>query len=392
GRAGRRGSGSLAVFVASSAPLDQYFARHPEYFLSQGLEMGRVDLDNPYIFVDHLKCSAFELPFRRGEAFGSGSTERVELTGETLSMLEEGGTLRLRQDRWHWSDEGYPSEKVSLRSATADNVVIVDISAGSRRAVGEMDRASAKELLFPNAVYLHLGKQYMVTGLDIPNRLCTVVPKTTEYWTDAVVKTDLSILTEDERGRIGQGVRGFAYSLGDVLVRSQAEKFKKLTYTTHENIGYGDIDLPAEETQTRAISLLFPTGFQAGDYLDQIGPASAAAVLVGAGRLFQALCPAFLLCSPGDIGLSERVRDPHFGQAAIHLYDKYPGGTGLSEALVPKLGDLASAARERIESCACSGGCPSCVGADLAMPSSDQSRSPIKASVARFLELCIPEG
>ncbi len=396
GRAGRRGSGSLAVFVASSAPLDQYFARHPEYFLSQGLEMGRVDLDNPYIFIDHLKCSAFELPFRSGEAFGTDSAERRELTQESLSMLEEGGTLRLRQERWYWSDEGYPSEKISLRSATADNVVIVDMSSGTQKAIGEMDRASAKELLFPNAVYIHLGRQYMVTGLDITNRLCSVIVKTTEYWTDAVVKTDLSILTEDEAGRAGGAAvalgaetsGGFSYSLGDVLVRSQAEKFKKLTYTTHENIGYGDIDLPPEETQTMAISLLFPPGSKPGDYLAGIGPASAAAVLVGAGRLFQALCPAFLLCSPGDIGLSERVRDPHFGIPAIHLYDKYPGGTGLSEALAPRLGDLASAALERVGSCACAGGCPSCVGADLEMPETAADRGRIKASVSVFLRLC----
>jgi len=40
GRAGRRGGASLAVFVASSAPLDQYFATHPEFFFSQGAEAG----------------------------------------------------------------------------------------------------------------------------------------------------------------------------------------------------------------------------------------------------------------------------------------------------------------------------------------------------------------
>src|SRR5205823_9641889 len=45
GRAGRR-NGSIAVFVASSAPLDQFMVRHPEYFLGASPEEGLIDPDN----------------------------------------------------------------------------------------------------------------------------------------------------------------------------------------------------------------------------------------------------------------------------------------------------------------------------------------------------------
>ena len=374
GRAGRRGSGSMAIFVASSSPLDQYFARHPEYFLAQGPERARVDPDNAYIFVDHAKCAAFELPFAEGAAFGSGSAsgpkngkDRAEMTEEALSLLEEEGAVRLRSGRWYWSDEGYPSESISLRSATADNVVIVDATGGTRKVIGEMDRPSAKELLFENAVYLHLGQQFLVTSLDIANRLCTVERRNLEYWTDSIVKTDLEVLTEDEAGwagKPGTASGPFAYSLGDVLVRSQAEKFKKLRFHTHENVGYGEIHLPPEEMQTRALSILFPEGREPGDYLAKIDPARAAQVLVGSARLFKSLAPAFVLCDSGDLGVSERVRDPHFLMPAIHLYDRYPGGTGLSEALVDRLPALAQAALERLQGCACRQGCPSCIGVD----------------------------
>ena len=71
GRAGRRGEQSIGVLVASSAPLDQYLAREPAYFLGSPVEEARVDPDNVEILVQHLKCAAFELPFKRGEAFGS---------------------------------------------------------------------------------------------------------------------------------------------------------------------------------------------------------------------------------------------------------------------------------------------------------------------------------
>jgi DEAD/DEAH box helicase domain-containing protein len=63
GRAGRRREGSLALFVASSAPLDQYCATDPQALIGALVEHARIDPDNVEILVQHLKCAAFELPF-----------------------------------------------------------------------------------------------------------------------------------------------------------------------------------------------------------------------------------------------------------------------------------------------------------------------------------------
>jgi DEAD/DEAH box helicase domain-containing protein len=381
GRAGRRGSVSLAVLVASSSPLDQYIISHPEYFFGRSPEKARIDPDNPYIFMDHLKCAAFELPFASGEAFGgrnevsapdssSAEADRLEATEEGLSLLEEEGIVRKAAGRWYWSDQGYPSEKISLRSATADNVVIVDETGGGSKVIGEMDRPSAKELIFDDAVYIHLGRQYIVRKLDIANRVCHVIEKDVDYWTDAVVKTDIEVLTEDQRFEL-EGTEAECV-LGDVLVRSQAEKFKKLRFHSHENIGYGEISLPPEEMQTRAIAIVFPHGLEGSD------EALKAATLAGVGRLLHDIAPAFLMCDPRDLGRSERVRDPHFGCPAIYFFDQYPGGTGLSEGLVGLLSQAVVAASERLGACSCGGGCPSCIGVDFA----DSSRGgPSPASV-----------
>ena len=406
GRAGRRGTSSVAVFVATSSPLDQYFARHPEYFFAQSPEQARVDLDNPFIFVDHVKCAAFELPFAENAGFGgggglsagmgadesagAGASERAELTAEALGLLEEEGIVRFTGGRWYWSADGYPSEKISLRSATADNIVIVDVTGGGSRVIGEMDRPSAKELIFDNAVYIHLGVQYMVKKLDIANHLCHVERRDVDYWTDSVVKTDIEVLTEDEHS---QSSAKQSWAVGDVLVRSQAEKFKKLRFHTHENIGYGEIYLPPEEMQTRAFMLLFPEESAAGAFLAELEPAKAAAALVGAARLLKALAPAFILCDPRDIGVSERVRDPHFGMPAIYLYDQYPGGTGLAEALSKNFAGLLDAAFGRINGCACAAGCPSCIGADLVDEGGldfpgRQAAKGFKALVAELLRQC----
>jgi DEAD/DEAH box helicase domain-containing protein len=293
---------------------------------------------------------------------------------DVLSLLEEEGVVRhtagpggedgTKQGRWHWADRSFPAEGISLRSATADNVVIIDITRGRNAVIGEMDRPSAKELIFEKAVYMHRGRQYLVESLDIENRKCLVREAEVNYFTDGLVKTDIKVLSEDERFRYGENrERPPAEGcLGDVLVRSQAAKFKKIRFHTHENIGYGDINLPEEEMQTRALALLFGPETGGGAILAGLDEEAAGSVLSGAGTLIKLIAPVFLLCEPRDIGVAERVRDPHFGTPTLYIYDKYPGGTGLAEALARRTGELFSSIYRAVEGCPCGAGCPSCVG------------------------------
>jgi DEAD/DEAH box helicase domain-containing protein len=242
-------------------------------------------------------------------------------------------------------------------------VVIIDVTEGRNKVIGEMDRPSAKELIFVNAVYIHRGRQYLVEVLDIANRKCLVREAEVNYFTDGLVKTDIKVLSEDERfaypEKLEQSAEGV---LGDVLVRSQVAKFKKIRFHTHENIGYGDIDLPEEEMQTRALALLFGPESSGGALLQKKDGVTIGAILSGMGTLIRLIAPMFLLCDPRDLGIAERVKDPHFGVPALYIYDKYPGGTGLSEALARRAGELFGSILRVVERCPCKSGCPSCVG------------------------------
>jgi DEAD/DEAH box helicase domain-containing protein len=406
GRAGRRGGLSVAFLVASSSPLDQYIIAHPEYFFGRSPEQARIDPDNPYIYTDHVKCAAFELPFREGEAFGAAQgAEEAENTAEALGFLEEEGIVRRTGGRWFWSADSYPSASISLRSATADNIVIVDRTGGGSKVIGEMDRPSAKELIFDDAVYIHLGRQYIVKKLDLENKTCFVEEKEVDFWTDAVTKTDLEVLTEDAEGILGfadsDGIREqsggppsvpLRWVLGDVLVRTQVEKYKKLRFHTHENVGYGEVNVPSEEMQTRYLALVFDETSGGGRALGGLDEMLKAGVLAGAGRILHEMAPAFLMCDSHDLGLSERVRDPHFEAPTLYLFDRYPGGTGLAEGLSAILTSVLSAGRERLGACPCDGGCPSCIGVDFApdgtavqgVESREMTRE-IKGFVASFL-------
>ena len=379
GRAGRRASVSLSVLVASSSPIDQYILRHPEYFFGTSPESGWVDPDNLFILADQLKCAAFELPFQEADP-------EAERWRSMLDYLEENGVLRRTGGRWYWSDRSYPAEKVSLRSSAPGNIVIVDLTKGRDAVIGEMDKPSAKLLLFNEAIYLHSGDQYVVKKLDLENQRCYVEETTANYYTDSIVKTDIQMLAEDRREKIA----ALEIALGDVLVRTQATKYKKLKFQTHENVGYGEIDLPAEEMHTRAAVLLMAGGTAAGGSFESLSEAERPLVLQRLGALVRNVAPVFLLCDPRDLGVAERLRDPTFGCPALYVYDSYPGGTGLAEGFLQNAAAILAGALELVAGCACAQGCPSCIGPAESETAAGEADP--KGTVVGFLRAWIGEG
>jgi DEAD/DEAH box helicase domain-containing protein len=68
------------------------------------------------------------------------------------------------------------------------------------------------------------------------------------------------------------------------------------------------------------------------------------------------------MCDPHDLGVVAELKSPHTGAPTIYLFDRYPGGVGLSERLYELHDRLLSAGAETIAGCGCLEGCPSCVG------------------------------
>jgi DEAD/DEAH box helicase domain-containing protein len=89
-------------------------------------------------------------------------------------------------------------------------------------------------------------------------------------------------------------------------------------------------------------------------------------ILGGLGKLLQSVASLYLLCDPRDLGRDPRVRDTHFAVPALYIYDRCPGGNGLTESLPEKLPSILEACRELVCKCPCENGCPSCIGVDSA--------------------------
>ena len=122
------------------------------------------------ILMDHLKCASFELPFSTSEQYAEFSIQ------ELLAFLESEGVLLKTSEKWHWMSDSFPASNISLRSASQENVIIIDKPyLAATKVIGEMDRYSAMTLLHEEAIYLHQGTQFQVEKLDWEEKesICT---------------------------------------------------------------------------------------------------------------------------------------------------------------------------------------------------------------------------
>jgi len=345
GRAGRRSGMSVAVLVASSTPLDQFIVNHPEYFLNQPPEMGLINPDNIHILISHLQCATFELPFRSDERFGGHDV------CDLLEFLRDRGFIHRAGDKWHWTSDSYPADSISLRSISSDNFVVVETT-GEARIIGEVDYTSAFSTLHEKAIYLHQGRQYYVRQLDIPERRAYVQHVDSDYFTDAITYTKVKILETMETCA--------EHNHGEVHVAHQVVGFKKLKFYTMENVGSGDLNMPAQEMHTTSYWVVIPR-----DRFEAL-PYSAAERLNGLHGVAYAIAHlscVFLMCDRRDVGsaVDAGLDNPTF-HPAIFIYDNFPGGIGLSRPLYEIREQVLNATGQLILSCSCDDGCPSCVG------------------------------
>ncbi|MEX2355776.1 MAG: DEAD/DEAH box helicase, partial [Thermaerobacterales bacterium] len=364
GRAGRRSETSLAILVASSGPLDQYVVGHTDWFFDRSAESARIHPDNLYILINHIKCAAFELPFRDQELYGG------QTVSEILSYLASEGVLRQVDGRWHWMTDHFPANDISLRSAAQDNFVIIDQTRGTR-VIGEVDRFSAPLLLHEEAIYLHESRQFQVERLDHSEKKAFVRAVDADYYTDANLAVEIKVLdvikgwsqaAEEPSRSARPSFRSASNQLlertfGEILVTAKATIFKKIKLHTHENVGWGKINLPEEQMHTTAYWLTFNPAVIDHFHLDRIQSG-----LLGLGHVMGQVAPVYLMCDPRDLHAVAQVRSPFTDRPTIYLYDAYPGGIGLAERLFDLHDQLIRSAYDVIQACPCADGCPSCIG------------------------------
>jgi len=347
GRAGRRGRG-LAVYVAGEDALDQFFCRHPDEFLDRPVENAILDHENELIYAAHLLCAAHEGPLEPADAEFLGPRWRA--TAERLVTV---GDLRERPGGLFVArrPDEFPAANVSLRSAGRDGFVIVDTTSGE--LLGTVDLARAFTTTHEGAVYLHGGRSFEVSDLDLDARRALVRPFSGDWYTQPKRETD----TQIERLLDRRELMGVTLSFGTVTVTEQVLAYQRKRLADHETLDLIGLDLPATSFTTQAL------WYELGD--DLLGADFSLEMLLGSLHAAEhsqiAVLPLLAMCDRWDIGGLSTNLHPQTGRPTIFIYDGHPGGIGITRRGFLAFDALVDDAHRLVSECPCESGCPSCV-------------------------------
>ncbi len=351
GRAGRRRDG-LAVYLAGIDGLDQFFCRHPTEFLTRPVEAAILDHRNERIQSAHLVAAAFEAPLggaRDDEILGEGWRERADaLMTHGYLRRARGGLLAVRGSE-------YPAGGISLRSASADSVTVVDADSGELLGTVEAERAFST--VHPGAVYIHLGRSYEVRELDLDGRRAIVEPFNGDWYTQPRQETDIYI----ERIEARREALGVELHFGVVSVSEHVIAFqRKRVGDGHadEAFDFVALDLPEQSYATQALWYVLPDELVGPQALP---PEAMLGALHASEHTQIAVLPLLAMCDRWDIGgLSTNVH-MQTGRATIFIYDGHPGGVGIARRGYEEFERLVGDASRLVGECPCEEGCPSCV-------------------------------
>jgi DEAD/DEAH box helicase domain-containing protein len=413
GRSGRRHDESLAILLAGNDPVDQYLLRHPDYFFAQTPEQAVVDPENHYVLARHLKAAAFELPLDEASLsrFGQRSADVADILCEEQELTSVAGKIYFagtqnpaqRISLRHMSDETFsivlcsdknqpPKNKSTLHESTAVGLGTPrEAMPTNHQVIANVDAISAPELIYPQAVYLHHGETYFIRQLDLDHRVAYAERHEMNYYTQAILDSHVQLIQPRTASDVLPDAR-LAY--GEVDVSWQTVAFKKIKFSTRENIGYGRVDIPAQNLPTTAFWLVPSDGIRAAMKAERLRCSEG---LCGIRNLAIEALPMIAMCDSRDI--SGVVDSKNLGQSTLIVYDRYPGGLGYSEKGFHRILELLYLCWQLVSECACDEGCPSCVGLPNLRPAihsdPDLFRGypiPDKRASRQLLELLLPQA
>jgi len=390
GRAGRRGRDALVFLVASQNPLDQYYMLNPEQFFDEPHEQAVVDLENPYVRLRHLLCSAREVPFANEAA-----SDQNEGLGRDLSALLAAGLLE-EQDRDGHPSLTYPGEDtrksihmlLSLRSTGQETYTIRD---EERHVIGTIQPPNVFREAHPGAIYQHGDEDLRVVALNIRERTVTVRPEPMPHYTRSLSASSISVSREIRQRSLGEGSVGVRVHLGEVEVTEVVSAYQELEMRSGRLVRRVNLDSPLRIR-------LHTTGLwiAPGPSLEAAMPGLSSeeqhsaleSGLHAVQHLFEGLIPLLVMCDRRDIGGESSAGHPDTGGAALFLYDACEGGIGLAEAAFEQLEQLFRLALVSLNGCSCSEGCPACIQSSTCRRGNEQLNKDAARRILEHLVRC----
>ena len=366
GRVGRHGQESAIFMIGIQDALDQYFMRHPDAFFEKSHEAAVIDPENKNILKKHFPCAASELYLRENDAVYDVKRLRPVIDESVAEGLLSQGKAG---DIW-FSKKRMPHRDVGIR-AIGEPFAILD-EAG--KSIGELSGYRVFREAFPGAIYLHRGRQYRVTDLDLEGKKVFCREADVLYYTQALSKEDTEIIEEKESKEFGR----FTVHWGTLMMTNRVTGYEKKNIFDRTRLSRHELEMPEYTFETEGLWMAIDK-----DTENAVGRRGfdLAGSLHGAEHVTIACIPLFALCDKGDIGGLSHTLYPLFRRPAIFIFDGYEGGIGLTRRAFDVIEDWFKAALAILTECPCEEGCPSCVQD----PQCGSGNQPLDKEGAKFL-------
>ncbi len=347
GRVGREDRKSLIIMIALEDALDHYFMEHPQDFFKRSYETAILDVDNPVILKNQLRCGASELPLTEGEE----NLFSRRMLPSLRELVEEGQIFQSGEGREWYSREKRPHRKVNIRSI-GETYAIVNEETGN--LIGTIGYPVVFRDCHQGAIYLHAGTEYLITELDLETK--TVVARETllDYYTQPTMSEEVQILKVYKEKRLGE----IKVALGKIRVSEKVICYERKSLSNRKKIDEHPLSLPPFVYETMGLWIGVPSPLRekiTGPGRDFLGG------MHGVEHALIAIFPLFALCDRWDLGGVSYLQHEGTGLAITFIHDAYPGGVGLSERAFEVITDLIKTTYRLVDGCPCREGCPSCI-------------------------------
>ncbi|GAA5874366.1 hypothetical protein JCM1840_001361 [Sporobolomyces johnsonii] len=359
GRAGRRNKDSLAMLICDPFPLDQHYARNPDLIFTSPFQELALDLENPIVREAHVQCAADEIPLDPDEDarfFGDGEA-LAQICRERLVRDDEGFY------HCHPRYKPYPARTVPIRATEDESYSIVDITAGRSVVLEEVEMSRAIFTTYEGAVFMHMGRTFLVKEVNHDRRLAKVEEASIEWRTRNRDYTNIDPLEALSIREI-QGAATTA-SYGTVQLTSIVFGYFKVD-KRNNILDTVDISSPPFirtshglwiDVPKRALEILLQKNFH---------PAGS---IHAAEHALMSLTPIVAMCTEGDVRTECKQPEKELASVAssrkrparLILYDTAGKSGGICAKAFDHISTLIAQAADTIANCRCAEGCPSCV-------------------------------
>ena len=346
GRVGRHGQESMIAMIAIQDALDQYFMRHPDAFFEKNHEAAVIDPENRNILKRHIPCASSEVYLRADDSvYDMGNL--MPLIDE---LVQEGMINTGRNGDIWFSKSRMPHREIGIRAIGEPFHIMHETG----KAVGDLSGSRVFREAFPGAIYLHRGRQYQITELDLEKKKVICRDVDVNYYTQALSKEETEVIREKD----SKTYKSFSVHWGTLKTTQRITGYEKKRIFDRVRISRYSLDMPEYIFETEGLWIMIDKATQS--FIEARG-FDLAGTLHAVEHASIACIPLFALCDRGDIGGLSYTFYPAYKQPAIFIFDGYEGGIGLTKRATEVIGDWLKTTLKVIDECPCEDGCPSCV-------------------------------